>query len=310
MPKRQKKIPIPERSEKSSKTGISELDNVLGGGIPEDSIVLLAGPSGSGKTLLCFQWLFEGVRNGENGIYISITEPLFKSLKNLEKLSFYDRDAVVSEKLKLIDVREVYSDHSFEYEKFLHFIEKQVAEANAKRLCIDSITALAYSISDKADIRTFIFELGKILGTRGCTTVITSEVTEPNKFSVYGVEEFISDVILRLDQVRVKGELERVLQIIKVRGREYGSGDLYFKITNDGIVVFPRLWVPLEYASTTEKISTGIPLLDELTFGGVFRGSSTLLAGGTGTGKTLLGLQFLVVGTGGKNRRHEGHQRP
>ncbi|MDD5171742.1 MAG: ATPase domain-containing protein [Candidatus ainarchaeum sp.] len=273
-----------------------ELDSVMGGGFPSESVVLLAGSSGSGKTLLCFQWLFEGVKNGENGIYISITEPLFKSLKNLETMRFYDREVIESEKVKLIDIRDIYGEQQLDYEKFLHFIEKQIAETNAKRLCIDSITAFSYNLGDKAAIRSFIFDLGKLLGTLGCTTVLTSEVTESKKFSVYGVEEFISDVIIRLDQLRMKGEIERIMQIIKVRGRAYKAGDLYFKIADDGITVFPHLSVPLEYSSATEKTSSGLPLLDEMLFGGVFRGSSTLVAGSTGTGKTLLGIQFLIEG--------------
>ncbi|MFH0885435.1 MAG: ATPase domain-containing protein [Candidatus Micrarchaeota archaeon] len=295
MPK-QKKKPSIQDVRKSSQTGLAELDAVLGGGFPSESVVLLAGSSGTGKTLFCFQWLFEGVRTGENGIYISITEPLFKSLKNLETMGFYDPEAIEAEKLKLVDVRSVFNGHQFDSEKLLHFIEKQVTETNAKRLCIDSITAISYNLGDKASIRAFIFELGKVLGTLGCTTILTSEVSETRELSAYGVEEFISDAIIRLDQLWVKGDVERIMQIIKVRGRSYRAGDLYFKITSDGIIVFPHLRVPLQFASTTEKISSGLPSLDMMLDEGLFKGSTTLVVGSTGTGKTLMGLQFILNG--------------
>jgi circadian clock protein KaiC len=280
----------------NSLTGIRALDRLLGGGFPSGSIVLLAGSSGSGKTILSFQWLFEGIKNNENGLYITLTEPLFKSLKNLETMSFYDRNAIEQEKLKIIDIRDVYEKKGFNQEKVISFLEEEVKKTNAKRLCIDSITAIAYNLDNKAKIRKFIFELGKVLAMLGCTTVLTSEVTEAKKFSMYGVEEFISDVIIRLDQVKVKEELHRVMQIIKVRGRSYKTEDFHFKISERGITIFPKIVVPLGYSSTTKKISTGNYMLDKMLLGGVFRGSSTLIAGSTGTGKSLLSMQFIMEG--------------
>ena len=280
----------------SSATGVKEIDNLLGGGFPKGSVVLLAGSSGSGKTIFSFQWLFEGVKNNENGIYITLTEPLFKSVKNLETMSFYDRNALEKESVKIVDLREIYGKKGLDQKKALDFIEEQVKQTNAKRLCIDSITAIAYNLDDKAKIRHFIFELGKILATLGCTTVLTSEVTDAKKFSVYGVEEFISDAIVQLDQTKVRDELQRIMQIIKVRGKGYRTEDLHFRISEHGITVFPKLKVPLKYSSTTERISTGNNLLDKMLLGGIFRGSSTLIAGSTGTGKSLLSMQFIVEG--------------
>ena len=211
-------------------------------------------------------------------------------------MKFYDRNVIEQERLKIIDIRDIYGKKGLNPKKILDFIEKQVKETNAKRLCIDSITAIAYKIDNKAEIRKFIFELGKILATLGCTTILTSEVPEENKFSVYEVEEFISDAILRLDQIKIGDELQRRLQIIKVRGRKYKAEDLFFRITNEGITIFPKLRVPLSYSSTSERVSTGNEMLDKMMFGGVFKGSTTLIAGSTGTGKTLLAMQFIVEG--------------
>ena len=279
-----------------SNTGIKEFDKLLDGGFTKGSIVLLAGSSGSGKTIFSFQWLFEGIKNNENGIYITLTEPLFKTLENLEKLSYYNKEAIENEKLRIVDLREVCGKEGFDQRKILDFIEDEVKRTNAKRLCIDSITAIAYQLDDRAKIRTFIFALGTALATLGCTTVLTSEVSEMNKYSKYEVEEFISDAIIRFDQINVKDELQRIMRIIKVRGRNHRSDDIYFKITKDGINVSPKLRVPLEHFYTTERISMGIPALDDMLGGGIFVGSSTFITGSPGTGKSTLGLSFLAEG--------------
>lgn len=279
-----------------SSTGIDELDGVLGGGFPKESVVLLSGSSGSGKTIFCFQWLYEGIRLGENGVYISATEPLFKSVKNIETLDFYDRAAIEDERLKIIDIREIYGEGGFDSDRVLNFIEKEVIQSNAKRLCIDSITAIAYNLDDKARIRKFIFDLGKILSTLGCTAVLTSEVLDEKKFSAYGVEEFISDGIIKLEQLSARNEIERTLQIIKMRGRGYKTEVLPFKITGSGICIFPRISARLSYLSPMERISTGNRILDDMILGGLFVGSSTFIIGSSGTGKSLFGLQFLKEG--------------
>jgi len=280
----------------NSATGVKEFDELLDGGFPKGAVVLLAGSSGSGKTIFASQWLFEGVKNNENGIYITLTEPLFKILENLEKMNYYDRKAIEQERLKIIDLRESYAKNGFSRRNILNFIEEQVKQTNAKRLCIDSITAIAYHLNDKSQIRTFIFELGTILAALGCTTILTSEVAHQGKYSMYDVEEFISDAIIRLDQIKVKNEFQRTMHIVKVRGKSYRAEALPLKISKDGIKIFPEIHPPLNYVSTGEKISTGNLVLDEMLQGGFIQGSTTLAAGSTGTGKTLLCLQFIMDG--------------
>ena len=281
----------------NSDTGIPELDQALGGGFPKGSVVLLAGSPGCGKTILSFQWLFQGASKGENGLYISMTEPLFKSLKNLEGMGFYDRAAVEDERLKVLDMREMQMDGGFDYKRVLDFIEKNVEETGARRLCIDSVTAIAYSIDDKAKIRHFLFELGKMLASLGCTSILTSEVTAGNGgVSVYGVEEFISDAIVKLDQDMEKGGLQRMARVLKLRGRELYSDEIFFRITGAGISALPRLDYSLDFASPSDRVSTGNEVLDGMMGGGVFRTSSSLVTGPPGSGKSLLSMQFLVEG--------------
>ena len=178
----------------------------------------------------------------------------------------------------------------------LSFIERQVKQTNAKRLCIDSITALAYSINEKNKIRQFIFEIGKLLSALGCTTILTSEVAEKERYSVYGVEEFIADAIINLERYTDAGVTQRRLQVVKVRGKECSLDYLSYKLTKNGILAFPLTKNVLHYSATGEKISTGNDVLDNMFYGGVFKGSVTIVNGQTGAGKSLVCLQFLLDG--------------
>lgn len=280
-----------------SPTGIVEFDNALQGGFPKGSVVLVAGSSGSGKTIFSFEWLFHGIREGENGLYITLTEPLFNTLKNLETMNFYDKEAVETETLKIVDMRDtVFDPKGFDYENILDYIEEEVKTSGAKRLVIDSITAIAYTINNKAHIRQFMFELGKILATLGCTTILTSEVAQEGSYSVYAVEEFISDVILRFDRIKEKNLILRKLSIVKVRGKETHIGELDFRINKNGIKMIPPLDVKMDGKSTNERVSIGNAAIDKLLYGGVLKSSSTMLAGTTGTGKSLLALTFIMDG--------------
>jgi len=292
----QEKNKGPYSTSLNSATGIESFDELLSGGFPQGAVILLAGSSGSGKTIFTFQWLFEGIKHDENAVYISLTEPLFKIVENLEKMNYYNRDAIEQQRLKIIDLREYFPSPGYNPQEILDFIEDQVKENHAKRLCIDSITAIAYQYNDKAQIRSFIFELGKILATLGCTTILTSEVADNTRYSIYEVEEFISDAILRLDQIQVKSEFERQMKLVKVRGKSFTSEAIPMKITSDGINLFPKIRPKLESSAQTGRVSTGIRKLDEMFHGGLIKGSSTLAVGATGTGKTILSLKYMLDG--------------
>ncbi|HIH17072.1 MAG TPA: hypothetical protein HA252_06725 [Candidatus Diapherotrites archaeon] len=137
--------------------GHPRIGTFLGGGFPKGAVVLVAGSSGSGKTIFSFNWLFDGARKGENGVYVTFTEPLFKSVKNLEVMDFYDRKLIEDETIKILDIRDLYAEQGFDAQRILDTVERQVKETNAKRLCIDSVTAIAYNLDDKAKTRKFIF---------------------------------------------------------------------------------------------------------------------------------------------------------
>jgi len=208
-------------------TGIEKFDEMVGGGIPTGSTVLVVGSSGTGKTTLCMQYLINGAKKGERGVFFTITEPLFKLTKNLESFSFYDKKLIESGMVNLIDLRIISERLGLVAEKYtvedasalLDILRDIANELNVERLVIDSITALCYRLQTPEMIRDFIFKLGSSLAAMNCTTLLTSEIP-PFKFqySQYGIEEFISDGIVFLGDVERKGDLIRTFQIVKMRG--------------------------------------------------------------------------------------------
>jgi len=232
-------------------TGIEELDVMLGGGVPTGSTVLVVGSSGSGKTTLCMQYLINGARRGERGVFFTITEPLFKLTKNMEGFDFYDKQLIESGMVNLIDLRIISERLGLDTEKYtvedaaaLLDVLKDIAdELNVKRLVIDSITALCYRLQTKEMIRDFIFKLGSSLAAMKCTTFLTSEVPpRVFQYSQYGIEEFIADGIIFLGDVERKGDLIRTFQVIKLRGQAHSRTKLAMSISSrNGVELAPLL---------------------------------------------------------------------
>lgn len=286
-------------------TGIGDLDNILAGGFPSGATVLLAGSSGTGKTILAMQWLFAGYEQfKEPGLYISLTEPVVKAIKNVSKMSFFKKEAVGPLQIYFTDLRGIMKGMNLDNKEFtredvealVRAIENMVMTSKAKRIVLDSVTAMAYRLKDKDLIRNFIFQLGTVLAQTDANVVLTSEVLDEG-FSVFGVEEFIADGIIKVTHAKEKrGEQVRKLEVVKMRGSSYDSYQASFRITKNGLKIFPYLHRELNYKVSDVRVSTGIPGLDDMTSGGYFVGSSILLTGASGTGKTIASIQFLVDG--------------
>ena len=235
-------------------TGIETLDEKLGGGFPKGNTVLLVGSSGSGKTTLCMEFLANGARNGERGVFFTITEPLFKLTKNMEQFGFYDKQLIENGMVNIIDLRIISDQLGLDAEKYsvedasaLLDVLKDIAdELQANRLVIDSITALCYRLKTDEMIRDFIFKLGSSLAAMGCTTVLTSEISPVRrgeiKYSKYGIEEFIADGIIFLGDIERKGDLIRTMQLVKMRGTSHSRSRAAMNISSHrGVEITPLL---------------------------------------------------------------------
>ncbi|MFH1100708.1 MAG: ATPase domain-containing protein [Methanobacteriota archaeon] len=242
---------LPSSNMEKCSIGIEELDTQMNGGFPVGSTVLVVGSSGSGKTTLCMQYLINGAKNNERGVFFTITEPLFKLTKNLEGFDFYDKKLIESGMVNLIDLRIISERLGLDTEKYtvedasalLDVLRDIAEELDVKRLVIDSITALCYRLQTREMIRDFIFKLGTSLAAMQCTTLLTSEVPPRTfKYSQYEIEEFISDGIVFLGDVERRGDLIRTLQIVKMRGTSHSRTKFAMNISSErGIELLPLL---------------------------------------------------------------------
>ena len=299
-------------------TGIKDLDDILDGGVPIGTNILLSGDAGTGKTTLASQWLSVGYRDyKENGVYITMTEPTTRLIKNLGDKSFFSKEYVASSDLNVenfktdiasrpgihfVDLRQIMENvgllkTKYTYEdidKLVNLLSELVTVANIERVVIDSITAISYLINDIHLIRTFIFRLGKILSFTDTNTFLISEARGEDD-DVFGVEKFISDGVIRLSYGAPEKNIARTLKIKKLRGVNFNQKPLPYKITGDGLLFFPEIKIGMDYPTYNERLKTSIDGFDLVTRGGYIKGSTILLAGPSGSGKTIFALQSLIA---------------
>ena len=227
------------------KTGIEELDVILDGGLPRGHAVLLAGSCGTGKTILSQEFLFAGAKEyDEVGIYISLSESREKMISNLEGFDFYDTKMMEQNKIKIVDITQdarLMNLEPLTVNGVMNMISSIIRDSEAKRVVIDSVTAICNSLGNEKNIRDFLFELGLQLEYLDCTTLFISEVP-PMEFtySVFGVEEFIADGVILLREMEDKtGNLIRTLQVVKMRGVNHSRARNAMEITQAGIQLKP-----------------------------------------------------------------------
>lgn len=298
-------------------TSIPRLDEVLNGGLPKGATVLLSGDAGVGKTTLAMQWLYAGWKDyQDSGLYISMTEPTTVVIRNVKNMNFFDQNAMASSDLRavdfeseianrqgihFVDFRQTMEDLKIfkdEYtykdlDKLTDVLLKLVSNSSVKRVVFDSITALAYVLKDAHMVRSFIFRMGKQLSMLDTNIIAISEAPG-ERDSVFGVEEFIADGVIRLSYGDPDKKIAKTLKIKKMRGLNFVSAKIPFNITNDGFELFPPLKKKLNYKASTKHISTGISGFDEISNGGYLEGASILLSGPSGSGKSLIALQSVV----------------
>lgn len=278
-------------------TGVPALDKVCGGGIPSRSITVVCGEPGSGKTVLALQMLFHAARQGKKTLYFTtLSEPSLKLVRHMQGLRFFDV-RLLDGNVKLVDIGSRLRAH--EPEAALAMVMKRVEEEEPDLVVIDSFKAV-HDLCGESLTRTLTYDLAVQMASWGATTLLVGEYSASDH---QHLPEFaIADGIVRLGTAPHGLTRIRELEIQKLRGSGYVPGIHFFEIDEDGIRFFPRVRAPQvqpEAAGRAPRpgaVSSGVPALDALLRGGYPQGSATTIVGGTGIGKTLLGLHFVVDG--------------
>src|SRR6202165_4625764 len=280
-------------------TGIQGLDEITGGGLPRGRPTLVSGGAGSGKTLFGLEFLVRGATQySEPGVFMSFEESIPDLIENVASLGF-DLDRLVADKKLFVDhvsiTRSEFGETGeYDLEGLFIRIADAVKRVGARRVVLDTIEALFGEMPNPGILRAEIRRLFDWLKQKGLTTVITAERDRPDKLTRHGIEEFVSDCVIVLDH-RIREEIStRRLRVVKYRGSTHGTNEYPFLIDEHGISVLPLSSLGLDHTAPAVRISTGIDRLDGMMGGkGFHRGSSILLSGTSGTGKTSVAAQFV-----------------
>jgi circadian clock protein KaiC len=277
-------------------TGSAELDEILGGGLPSGSVTVIAGEPGSGKTVFSLQLLFHLARQGKKALYFTtLSEPALKLMRYMQLFGFFDAD-LLDDRIIVVDLASAIRAKNAE--RALAEVIARVEAEEPDLVAIDSFKAIHDLLGEPARSRAFVYDLAVHIAGWSGTTLLVGEYTAAE---INSHPEFaIADGIIRLTSERQELTSVRSLEVLKLRGANYVSGQHFFDITRDGATFYPRVRGPAGDTrsgfSLKDRVPTGVPGLDELLGGGLPRGSATIVEGGTGTGKTLLGLHFLLEG--------------
>lgn len=281
-------------------TGIKGLDEITEGGLPQGRPTLICGSAGCGKTLLSMEFLVRGATQyGEPGVFIAFEEGVEELTQNVTSLGWDLAQLVAEKKLEIdsiyIDPSEIQETGDYDLEGLFIRLGMAIDSIGAKRIVLDTIEVLFSGLSNAAIIRAELRRLFRWLKEKGVTAIVTGERGE-SSLTRQGLEEYVSDCVIRLDQ-RTHDELStRRLQIVKYRGSQHGSNEYPFLIDKDGISVLPLSSIGLNHDVSTERISSGIPRLDAMLGGqGYFRGSSILITGMAGMGKSTIAAHFAAA---------------
>jgi len=278
-------------------TGIEGLDQVTGGGLPQGRVTLLCGSAGCGKSLFAMEFLLHGaVRYGEPGVYMDFEETEKKLAANVASLGF-DLPELTRRKKLVVDYvsverHRIQETGEYNLEGLFIRLSQAVKAVKAKRVVLDSIEALFTGLTDSTLLRVELRRLFRWLEDHELTALVTGEAGD-HTLTRHGLEEYIADCVISLDHRVTEQIATRRLRIVKYRGTFHGTDEYPFLIGPEGISVVPLTALALTHAVTTDRVSTGIPALDGMLEGkGFFRGSSVLVSGTAGTGKSSLAAAF------------------
>ncbi len=280
-----------------SPTGITGLDEITGGGLPSGRPTLVCGSAGCGKTMLAMEFLVRGATQfGETGVFMMFEENAQELTANVRSLGF-DLDKLVAQKKILLDHvhierSEIEETGEYDLEGLFIRLGHAIDTIGAKRVVLDTLEALFAGLPNHAILRAELRRLFRWLKDRGMTAVITGEKGEAS-LTRYGLEEYVADCVITLDH-RVTDQIcTRRLRVVKYRGTAHGTNEYPFIIGERGLSVLPITSIHLDHSASAERVPTGIARLDEMLGGqGVYRGSSVLITGLSGTGKSSIGAKF------------------
>jgi len=279
-------------------TGIDGLDEVTSGGLPKGRTTLVCGSPGCGKTLLAMQFLAHGaLQYGEPGVCIEFEEAPDKLTANVRSLGLDLRDLEKRKKLLVDHVRiernEIEETGEYNLEGLFIRLGHAVDAIKAKRVVLDSIETLFAGLSDAAILRAELRRLFRWLDDRSLTAIVTGERGNNGLLTRHGLEEYIADCVILLDH-RVNEQIStRRLRIVKYRGSAHGTDEYPYMIDDDGMSVLPITSLALAHKASAARVSTGVSGLDDMLGGkGFFRGSSVLVSGTAGTGKSSIAAKF------------------
>jgi circadian clock protein KaiC len=283
-------------------TGIKGLDEILLGGLPQGRPTLVCGSAGCGKTLLGMEFLVRGAQLGEPGVCMTFEERVDDIIDNVASLGFDLPTLMAEKKLRLdhvqLDRSQIEETGEYDLEGLFVRLGYAIDTIGARRVLLDTIEALFAGLSNTAILRAELARLFNWLKDKGVTTIVTGERGEGH-LTRHGLEEYVSDCVILLDHRISDMTFTRRLRVVKYRGSTHGTNDYPFLIDEQGISVLPITSLELQHTVSEERISTGVSRLDTMLGGaGYYRGSSILVSGTAGTGKTTLAAQFVNAACG------------
>lgn len=279
-------------------TGISGLDEITLGGLPAGRPTLICGSAGCGKTLLSLEFLVRGVQDyNEPGVFMAFEEKADELATNVASLGFNLQKLQEESKIKIdyvhIDRSEIEETGEYDLEGLFIRLGYAIDSIGAKRVVLDTVENLFAGLTDQGILRAELRRLFRWLKDKGVTAIITGERGDKT-LTRQGLEEYVSDCVILLDHRIINQISTRRLRVIKYRGSVHGTNEYPFLIDEEGISVMPVTSLQLNKPVSSERIPTGIPALDDmLGYKGFYRGSSILVSGTAGTGKTSVSASFV-----------------
>ncbi len=278
-------------------TGVIGLDQISGGGLPKGRTTIVCGGPGCGKTMLGMEFLVRGATEfNEPGVLIAFEETPEEMACNVASLGFDLKDLAERKKLSLdfvyVEPSEIQETGEYDLEGLFIRLQHAVDSVGAKRVMLDTLEALFSGFSNPGILRAEIRRLFRWLKQKGLTTIVTAEKGE-GTLTRHGLEEYVSDCVILLDHRITEQISTRRVRIVKYRGTKHGNDEYPFLIDENGMSVLPVTSMELQHKVSNQRVPTGVPDLDDmLERKGYFRGSSVLISGAAGCGKTILAASF------------------